>query len=82
MIFSEIGGKKFDSVPKLVAFARLYPKNRQSGESINSKGHLSKRGSPYLRRAIWLAAFVAAFKDPAIHQERNNHEINFPSHFR
>ena len=28
--------------------------------------HMSKRGSPYLRRAIWLAATVAAFKDPAI----------------
>ena len=68
VIFSEIGGKKFDSVPKLVAFAGLYPKNRQSGESINSKGRLSKRGSPYLRRAIWLDAFVAAFKDPAIHK--------------
>lgn len=70
VIFSEIGGdiSKFESVPKLVAFAGLYPKNRQSGESINSKGRLSKRGSPYLRRAIWLAAFVAAFKDPTIHQ--------------
>ena len=54
VVFSEIGGdiSKFDSVPKLVAYAGLYPKNRQSGESINSKGHLSKRGSPYLRRAI------------------------------
>lgn len=69
VIFSEIGGNisKFESMPKLVAFAGLYPKNRQSGESINSKGRLSKRGSPYLRRAIWLASFVAAFKDPAIH---------------
>ena len=28
---------------------------------------MSKRGSPYLRRAIWLASTVAAFKDPAIH---------------
>ena len=26
VIFSEIGGKKFESVPKLVAFAGLYPK--------------------------------------------------------
>lgn len=69
VIFSEIGGdiSKFPTVPKLVAYAGLYPKNRQSGESINTKGHLSKRGSPYLRRAIWLASFVAAFKDPAIH---------------
>lgn len=68
VIFSEIGGKKFESIPKLVAYAGLYPKKRQSGESINSKGRLSKRGSPYLRRAIWLASFVAAFKDPAINQ--------------
>ena len=70
VIFSEIGGDitRVESVPKIVAFAGLYPKNRQSGESINSKGHLSKRGSPYLRRAICLAAFVAAFKDPAINK--------------
>ena len=27
---------------------------------------MSKRGSPYLRRAIWLVATVAAFKDPAL----------------
>jgi len=67
VIFSEIGGdiKKFSSVPKLVAYAGLYPKSRQSGES-KSDGHMSKRGSPYLRRAVWLAANVAAFKDPAI----------------
>ena len=31
-------------------------------------GDISKRGSPYLRRAIWLASFVAAFNDPVIHQ--------------
>ena len=35
VIFSEIGGdiKKFSSVPKLVAYAGLYPKSRQSGEA-------------------------------------------------
>ena len=67
VIFSEIGGdiKKFSSVPKLVAYAGLYPKSRQSGES-KTDGRISKRGSPYLRRAIWLAANVAAFKDPAV----------------
>lgn len=67
VIFSEIGGdiKKFSSVPKLAAYAGLYPKSRQSGES-KSDGHMSKRGSSYLRRAVWLAATVAAFKDPAI----------------
>ncbi len=67
VIFSEIGGdiKKFSSVPKLVAYAGLYPKLRQSGES-KTDGRMSKRGSPYLRRAVWLAASVAAFKDSAI----------------
>ena len=67
VISSEIGGdiKKFSSVPKLVAYAGLYPKSRQSGES-KTEGHMSKRGSPYLRRAVWLAATVASFKDPAI----------------
>ena len=67
VIFSEIGGdiRKFSSVPKLVAYAGLYPKSRQSGES-KTDGHMSKRGSPYLRRAVWLAATVAAFKDPAV----------------
>ena len=35
VILSELGGdiKKFSSVPKLVAYAELYPKSRQSGES-------------------------------------------------
>ena len=61
VIFSEISGdiKKFSSVPKLVAYAGLYPKSRQSGES-KTDGRMSKRGSPYLRRAVWLAANVAA----------------------
>jgi hypothetical protein len=27
---------------------------------------MSKRGSPYLRRAIWIAAAVAAFNDPVL----------------
>jgi transposase len=27
---------------------------------------MSKRGSPYLRRALWLASTVASFKDPSI----------------
>ena len=67
VIFSEIGGdiKKFSSVPKLVAYAGIYPTSRQSGET-KTDGRMSKRGSPYLRRAIWLSSTVAAFKDPAL----------------
>ncbi|MBR6888223.1 MAG: transposase [Selenomonadaceae bacterium] len=63
LLFSEIGGdiRKFSSVAKLVAYAGLYPKSRQSGDS-KTDGRMSKRGSPYLRRAVWLAAaLLSAF---------------------
>ena len=40
----------------------------QSGDFTRTRNKLSKRGSPYLRRAIWQAAFIAAFKDPALSQ--------------
>lgn len=38
----------------------------QSGEFEGTKQHISKRGSPYLRRAIWFAANRAAFCDPIL----------------
>ena len=41
---------------------------KKKEEQVNNKNKMSKRGSPYLRRAIWLASTVAAFKDPAIHR--------------
>lgn len=66
-ILSEIGDiRRFDSPGKLAAFAGIDPSVKQSGDFTGSRVHMSKRGSPYLRRAIWLAATVAAFKDPAI----------------
>ena len=41
-------------------------KVNQSGEFSGTKNKISKRGSPYLRRAIWLAANKAAFCDPIL----------------
>ena len=69
-IFAEIGGniKRFSESGKLAAFAGIDPTVKESGEFIGNKNKMSKRGSPYLRRAIWLASTVAAFKDPAIHR--------------
>ena len=65
IIVSEIGDiSRFNDCSKLVAFAGLDPSVRQSGEFSGTKNHISKRGSPYLRRAIWTAAMVAAFHDP------------------
>lgn len=64
IILSEIGDiNRFDAPNKLVAFAGLDVRVTQSGEFTGTKQKLSKRGSPYLRRAIWLAAGRAAFCD-------------------
>lgn len=49
-----------------MAFAGLDVKVTQSGDFIGTKQKNFKRGSPYLRRAIWLAAQRAAFCDPIL----------------
>ena len=69
VILSEIGGdiRRFSSPAKLAAYAGVDPTVKQSGDFSATRMKMSKRGSPYLRRAIWLASTVAAFKDPAIH---------------
>ena len=69
VILSEIGGdiRRFSSSAKLAAYAGVDPTVKQSGDFSGTRMNMSKRGSPYLRRAIWLASTVAAFKDPAIH---------------
>ena len=67
IILSEIGDiHRFDAPNKLVAFAGLDVRVTQSGEFIGMRQKISKRGSPYLRRAIWLAATRAAFCDPIL----------------
>ncbi len=67
MIISEIGDiSRFDSAPKLVAFAGLDVSVKQSCEFIGTQNKISKRGSPYLRRAIWTAANRAAFCDSVL----------------
>lgn len=66
-IIGEIGDiNRFDAPGKLVAFAGLDATVNQSGEFTGTRSHLSKRGSPYLRRAIWLAASSAARHDPIL----------------
>ena len=67
IILSEIGDiHRFDAPGKLVAFAGLDVRVTQSGEFTGTRQKISKRGSPYLRRAIWLAASRAAFCDPIL----------------
>jgi len=67
VILGEIGSiSRFDRPEQLVAFAGLDASVHQSGDFNSSRTRLSKRGSPYLRRALWQAAFVASFHDPAL----------------
>lgn len=66
-IFSEIGDiSRFSSAAKLAAFAGIDPTVKQSGEFTGTHNHMSKRGSPYLRRALWQASTLAAMNDPAM----------------
>jgi transposase len=51
--------QSFSSARQLAAFAGLTPQQRQSGSSVNGKAHLSKIGSPRLRKALFMPAIVA-----------------------
>jgi transposase len=64
-ILAEIGDvRRFDDPKKLVAFAGLDPSTHQSGQFRAEHATISKRGSPFLRRAIWLAAHPARQWNP------------------
>lgn len=68
VILGEIGAiERFDNPSKLVAYAGLDASVSQSGEYEASSGKLSKRGSPYLRKALYMAAQRAEFCDPVFH---------------
>jgi transposase len=64
-ILGEIGNvHRFPSLEKLVAYAGIDPVVYQTGEFQATQTHMSKRGSSYLRRALWLSASVARNCDP------------------
>jgi len=64
-ILGEVGDiNRFSSGAKLVAYAGIDASVSQSGEYESTNNHMSKRGSPYLRKALFRAAFVASNSDP------------------
>lgn len=64
-ILSKIGDiSRSSSSDKLLAYAGLDPSVKQSGEFKSNQNRMSKRGSPYLRCAIWLASTAAVQCDP------------------
>lgn len=67
IIISEFGDiSRFDKPSKLVAFAGIDATVSQSGEFEGTHNVMSKRGSPYLRKALFQAALVASNSDPVL----------------
>jgi transposase len=59
-VVAEVGDvERFDRLEQVVAYAGLDASVFESGEFKGTRQHISKRGSPYLRRALYLAAFKA-----------------------
>ena len=69
VILAEIGDiNNFSTPSKLIAFAGIDPSENQSGNKKSTDEKTSKRGSPYLRHAIYQAAFIASNNDPVMHE--------------
>ena len=66
MILAEVGDfSNFDSADKILAYAGLSPSTYQSGQLTNCYSHMEKRGSKYLRYAIFNATKYVCNWDPA-----------------
>lgn len=67
IIVSLLGGKLFHSREKLVAFAGLDLRVRESGTSIHGVRHLSKRGDPFLRKKLFQTAWALKMHNQRYH---------------
>jgi transposase len=80
-ILAEIGDvSRFPTVEKLVAYAGIDATVYQSGEFEGTHRHMSKRGSPYLRLALWQAAFMAIQHDPELRAYYNRKRAEGKAH--
>jgi transposase len=84
--YAEIGDiRRFTDSDQLVALGGIDPQLHESGQTAG-QAKMSKRGSPYLRRAIWHAALTACRLDPmfqAIYdrqRQRGKHHLVALSH--
>lgn len=65
MIIAEIGDfSRFSSPDKLLAYAGMAPGVYQSGQMYSTHSHMEKRGSHYLRYALFTAAGCVCRFDP------------------
>ena len=65
VVLSEIGDiTRFGSADQLASYIGVCPTVKQSGTYTSPGAHMSKHGSPYLRKAVWMAARTAVLYDP------------------
>jgi Transposase and inactivated derivatives len=66
MILAEVGDfSRFDSPDKVLAYAGMSPSTYQSGQLTNGYARMEKRGSRYLRFALYNATKYVCHWDPA-----------------
>jgi transposase len=70
----------FHSPDQYVAYAGLDPSVRESGDTVHGRSKVSKRGSPVLRRALYLAAFSVSGKHDYFHRCYQKHRRKGRSH--
>ena len=69
MIIAEIGDfNRFDSPDKILAYAGFSPSTYQSGQLDGCYAHMEKRGSRYLRYALYNAAKYVCHWEPTFAQ--------------
>lgn len=67
-ILAELGGdaKRFSCSSAAAAYAGLSPREHKSGSSVRKKTTLSKRGNPFLRKAMYFPTVTALTHNPRI----------------
>ncbi len=63
----------FRGPDQYVAYAGFDPSVRESGDTIHGRSKISKRGSPTLRRALYLSAFAVYQKHDYFHRIYHKH---------
>jgi transposase len=65
LILGEIGDvNRFTNAKQLVAYCGMDPSVRQSGNYVGTKNRVTKRGSPFLRRSLYMVATTSIRKNP------------------
>jgi transposase len=70
----------FRTPDQYVAYAGLDPSRHDSGDTLHRRKKISKRGSPLLRHAVYLAAFVTYRKHQYFHRIYRKHRRQGKNH--